>query len=282
MRFRASSRNETELNLQVLSKMVTLSVDSKMVAATPWLSYHKPNPWASLRLFCFPYAGSGALIYRTWAGELPRSVEVCPVQLPGRGGRIAEKCYTRLSNLVDDAALALLPYLDKPFAFFGHSMGALVSFELARRLRVRYGLEPVHLFASGRAAPQLPPREPPAYNLPEKEFLEKLRTLNGTPQDVLEHPELIQLISPIIRADFEAIQTYTYTAGTPFKFPLTVFGGLQDDEITRDELEAWRAHALASFRLRMLPGDHFFLHSAQPLLLRTLTQELYQTMQLIA
>ena len=259
---------------------MSTSITSSVVATpTPWLAYHKSNARAAVRLFCFPYAGSGALIYRAWQNELPKIVEVCPVQLPGRGGRIMESPYTNLSQLVEDAMQVLLPYLDTPFAFFGHSMGALVSFELARRLRARHGLEPIHLFASGRAAPHLPPREPPSYNLPEPEFIEKLRTLNGTPREVLEHPELMQLVAPIVRADFEAIQTYAYTPGAPFNFPLTVFGGLQDFEITREELEGWREHAGASFKLRMLPGDHFFLTSSQQLLIRTLTQELHQTIQ---
>jgi medium-chain acyl-[acyl-carrier-protein] hydrolase len=258
---------------------MSTSIISSVTMPTPWLAYHKSNARAAVRLFCFPYAGSGALIYRSWPNELPKQVEVCPMQLPGRGGRIMEPCYTNLSQLVEDAMHVLLPYLDMPFAFFGHSMGALVSFELARRLRARHGLEPIHLFASGRMAPQLPPREPPSYNLPEPEFIEKLRTLNGTPREVLEHPELMQLVAPIVRADFEAIQTYVYTPDAPFNFPLTVFGGLQDFEITREDLEGWREHAGASFKLRMLPGDHFFLHSSQQLLIRTLTQELHQTIQ---
>ena len=258
---------------------MSTAITSSITASTPWLAYHKPNARAAVRLFCFPYAGSGALIYRSWPSELPKTIEVCPVQPPGRGGRIMEPCYTSLSQLVDDAMRVLLPYLDMPFAFFGHSMGALVTFELARRLRARHGLEPIHLFVSGRMAPQLPPREPPSYNLPEPEFLEKLRTLNGTPREVLEHPELMQLVAPIVRADFEAIQTYVYRPDAPFNFPLTVFGGLQDFEITREDLEAWREHAGASFKMRMLPGDHFFLHSSQQLLIRTLTQELHQTIQ---
>ena len=258
---------------------MSTSIISSVTTPTPWLAYHKPNARAAVRLFCFPYAGSGALIYRSWPNELPKVVEVCPVQPPGRGGRIMEPCYTNLSQLVEDLIQVLLPYLDMPFAFFGHSMGALVSFELTRRLRAQHGLEPIHLFASGRGAPHLPPREPPTYNLPEPEFLEKLRTLNGTPREVLEHPELMQLVAPIVRADFEAIQTYVYTPDAPFNFPLTVFGGLQDYEITREDLESWREHAGASFKLRMLPGDHFFLQSSQQLLIRTLTQELHQTIQ---
>src|SRR5829696_5178398 len=161
---------------------MSTSITSSVTMPTPWLAYHKPNARAAVRLFCFPYAGSGALVYRSWLNELPKIVEVCPVQPPGRGGRIMEPCYTRLSQLVEDVMQDLLPYLDMPFAFFGHSMGALVSFELARRLRARHGLEPIHLFASGRGAPQLPPREPPSHNLPEPEFIEKLRTLNGTPR----------------------------------------------------------------------------------------------------
>jgi medium-chain acyl-[acyl-carrier-protein] hydrolase len=239
-----------------------------------WLALHKPDPRASLRLFCFPYAGSGAIVYRGWQGQLPPRVEVCPVQLPGRGGRLQERPYTRLSAMVEEMAGALAPLFDMPFAFFGHSMGGMISFELARLLRGRGGREPAHLFISGRRAPHLPPDEPPTYGLPEPEFIDKVRELNGTPREVLEHPELMQLLLPVLRADFEVVQTYEYEPGPPLDAPVSVFGGLLDGEVSREDLEAWRGHTRGPFRLRMLPGDHFFLHASQPSLLAALSQEL--------
>lgn len=239
-----------------------------------WLAHVRPNPHASLRLFCFPYSGANAAIFATWADVLPAAVEVCPVQLPGRGMRLGEPPYTALDPLVEATAHALLPYCDKPFAFFGHSMGALVSFELARYLRAAHGLQPVHLLASGHSAPQLPDRDPPLHTLPEPEFEAKLRELNGTPPEVLEHTELRQLLFPILRADFAVCGTYSYRPDAPLDCSITALGGLQDPQVRRADLEAWREQTRATFVLRMFPGDHFFLQSARPLLLETIAREL--------
>lgn len=239
-----------------------------------WIARSKPNSQARIRLFCLPYAGGGSVAYRTWADSLLPSVEVCAVELPGRGMRLREKAFTRMEPLVQAIATALLPHLDKPFALFGHSMGAIVSFELARLLRQNYGISPVYLFVSGRRAPQIPHPKPPTYNLPEPAFLAELRRLNGTPKAVLENAELLQLLLPIVRADFEAIETYIYQAQPPLECPIAAFGGLSDTETNIDNLEAWANQTTAAFSLQMLPGDHFFLHSAQSQLLQYLISAL--------
>jgi medium-chain acyl-[acyl-carrier-protein] hydrolase len=155
-------------------------------------------------------------------------------------------------------------------------MGGLIGFELARLLRREYGLNPVHLFVSGRRAPQIPDSDPPIHALPDFEFLEELRHFNGTPEAVLENTELMQLLLPVLRADFAVIETYVYTPGPALDCSITAFGGLQDCEVRCDRLEAWREQTNASFSLQMLPGDHFFLNSAQPLLLQALSRELHQ------
>lgn len=240
-----------------------------------WVVYPKPNPQASLRLFCFPYAGGGASIFRKWPQCLPVAIEVCSLQLPGRETRMKEPPFTRLTPLVQAITQVLLPHLDRRFAFFGHSMGALVSFEVARQLRRQYGLSPVHLFVSGAGAPHTHQPSPPIHDLPEPEFIEELRRLNGTPEEVLEYAELMQLMLPILRADFAVYETYAYSNEPPFDFPISVFGGLQD-KVTRDRLEAWRDQTSASFSLEMLPGNHFFLHTAQLLLLQNISQKLCQ------
>ena len=239
-----------------------------------WLACPRPNPQANLRLFCFPYSGAGASIYYPWSDTLPATIEVCPIQLPGRETRLAEPPFTRLPPLVKAAAQALLPHLDKPFAFFGHSLGALVSFELARHLQRQRGPRPVHLFASGHSAPQLPDRDPPIHALPEPEFVARLRHLNGMAKEVLENAELMQLLLPILRADFEICETYVYEAGEPLDCPVSAFGGLRDEYMSREGLEAWRKHTIASFSLRMFPGDHFYLNTDRLLLLRALAQDL--------
>nr|QEO74856.1 thioesterase [uncultured bacterium] len=244
-------------------------------ARTNWITCHQPNPRADVRLFCFPYAGGGANIYQKWADGLPRSVEVCAVQLPGRERRMAERPLTDIRETAARIGQALAPTLSGPFAFFGHSMGAKLAYEVALDLRERLGVEPEHLFVSGCGAPHLPDEEEPTHLMPEPEFIEKLGRLNGTPREVLEHPELMQLLLPTLRADFEAVETYTTERpARPLGCPLTAYGGLQDAEVSRADLEEWRAYTAGKFVVRMLPGDHFFLHPSEYLLLRTLARDL--------
>ena len=185
-----------------------------------------------------------------------------------------EKPFASLLPLVDAIAPEIYPYLDKPFAFFGHSMGAMIGFELSRLLRRERGLLPEHLFISGRRAPQLDLAERNLTNLSDSEFLDSLRDLNGTPKEVLEHRELMQLMSGLLRADFAVCQNYTYRPEPPLECPITAFGGLSDREVSRQQVEAWSEQTKASFSIRMLPGDHFFLNSAQGTLLSLLSHEL--------
>jgi len=248
-----------------------------MTVASPldsWIACRKSIPQPRLRLFCFPYAGGGVSIFRAWSDGLPADVEVCPIQLPGRGPRLIEPPFNRLSPLIHALAEALFPLLDKPFAFFGHSLGALVSFELARQLRRQYAVQPVRLFISADRAPQIPNRDPPTHSLPEGEFLMAVRRLNGTPREVLEDEELRQIMLPLLRADFAVYETYWYATEPSLNCPISAFGGLQDHRVSRGDLEAWRDQTSVSFSLRMFPGDHFFLNTTQPFLLRVLSQEL--------
>jgi medium-chain acyl-[acyl-carrier-protein] hydrolase len=247
---------------------------TKKSRTNQWLLCSKPNPQAKLRLFCFPYAGGTAKIYHKWHTELPSTVEVCAVQPPGRGNRLTDKPFTHLTPMVEAVAEGILPALDKPFVFFGHSMGAMMAFELSRLLRQKYRIQPLHVFVSGRMAPQIPPSHPPSYDLPDAEFLEILKELKGTPKELLEHAELMQVMLPLLRADFEVCQTYAYVPGPPLTCPLTACGGLQDDRIDREDFEAWKWHTSDQFVLRMFPGDHFFIHSDQALLLDILSKEL--------
>jgi medium-chain acyl-[acyl-carrier-protein] hydrolase len=250
------------------------TVKSSILPVERWLAYREVNPRARLRLFCFPYAGGGASAYRGWAPALPFDVEVCPVQLPGRESRLREPAFNRPEPLIAALAEALQSHLDLPFAFFGHSMGALLSFELARELRRRGGSLPLHLFVSGRRAPQVPVREEDIHDLPEPEFIAKLRELNGTPEEVLQHSELMRLLVPVLRADFAVNETYMFQPEEPFGMGISAFGGLADAEVNRADLVGWREQTRGAFRLRMLPGDHFFLHSARDLLTEAVARDL--------
>lgn len=239
-----------------------------------WFAYRRSNLQARLRLFCFPYAGGGASIFANWSNFLPAWVDVCPIQLPGRENRINETPLICLSILVDELVEALLSVTELPFAFFGHSMGALISFELARRLR-QLGLPlPSQLFLSGCGAPQASTAEPSTYHLPREEFIVAVKRLNGTPEEVWQHEELVKVLLPYLRADFEIIETYRYQPDLPLPIPIIVYGGQQDQKIQPERLGAWNEQTTKTCIVRMFSGDHFFLHSSRKQLLTTLSQEL--------
>jgi len=242
----------------------------------PWISSPKLNPQARLRLFCFPYSGAPASIFFQWASVLPASIEVCPIQYPGHGTRVGEPLITDLTDMVQQSYLALEPYLNKPFAFFGHSMGALVSFELARYLADRGGPQPAYLFVSGHDAPQRQDEKEVIHDLPEAEFIDRLRKFNGTPEDVLQNDELRELLLPILRADFRISELYEYRPGRPLDCAICACGGLKDDYISREGLEAWQAQTTRSCSVRMFPGDHFYLGEARMFLLQVIARELIQ------
>jgi surfactin synthase thioesterase subunit len=246
------------------------------MASDAWIIRYKPNPQAFLRLFCFPYAGGGASLFRPWSEELFPEVEVCSIQPPGREHRLTEAPYTHVDPLVQALAEAIYPYLDKPFAFFGHSMGAMISFELAHQLRSMYDKHPLHLYLAAHRAPHLPNphvTDPILPHLPTEMFKSVLR-LEGTPEQILQNDELMQVLLPTLRADFELCDTYEYRARPPLECSLLIFGGLQDTSISAASFEAWREHTSMTCSLHMLPGSHFFLHTAQDLLLTAIAQDL--------
>jgi len=230
-----------------------------------WTVVPRPNPHARLGLLCFPYAGAGTAAYQGWAEDLPPEIEVCLVRLPGRESRLSEEPYRRLSALVPVLATALQPYIDasagRPFALFGHSMGALIVFELARFLRRARCCEPIHLVVSGRPAPQLPvaPDHVMLQEMTEDQLIERLRTLNGTPKLLLDNPELLRTFLPTLRADFSIVETYTYEVGEPLECGISACGGVLDSDVPMEAVEAWRGQTRGRFSSRLSPGDHFFL-----------------------
>src|SRR5262249_3231561 len=246
-----------------------------MTGSTPWLLRPRSDPRADLRLFCFPYAGGGASLFRRWADILPAGVEVCPVQLPGREGRFREAAFDRLPPLVETLARELRAFLDRPFAFFGHSMGALLGFELARQLRRMGAAGPAHLFVSGRRAPQVARSEAPIHALPDAAFRDEHRRFTGTPAAVLDNAELLELLLPTLRADFTLVETYTHHAEAPSDTPITAFGGTDDPLASWEQLDAWRAQTTGSFRLCMVPGGHFFLQTAELSTLEEIARDLH-------
>lgn len=234
----------------------------------------RPNPQAALRLFCFPYAGSGATVFRAWSNELPPTIEVCAIQYPGRENRLSEPLLSNTAALVKALVTDLLPLLDRPYAFFGHSLGALIAFEIARQVDEVRRANLRHLFVSAHAAPQIANTDPPMHQLPPADFIRKIADLDGTPQEILQNAEMMELLYPILRADFAVNETYAYRPGPLLDCPISALGGLRDQLVDRSQLEAWREQTRGAFALRMFPGQHFFLNDMRPLLLRILTQDL--------
>jgi medium-chain acyl-[acyl-carrier-protein] hydrolase len=226
-----------------------------------------------------PYAGGGVSLFRTWPDILPEAVEVCAVRLPGRETRFSEPPYVRLKPLVQALADVIVPQLNSQFAFFGHSMGALIGFELTRELRRRHCRLPTQLYVSAYPAPQVPASDPPIHFLPDDDFLAELRQLNDALDETLQHAELRPLLLLTLRADYAVCETYSYEVEPPLNCSIVTFGGLQDDGVTREELESWREQTSQAFSLRMVPGDHFFIHRNQSLFLRTLAYDLIQQLQ---
>ena len=220
-----------------------------------------------MRLFCLPFAGGGASAYRTWTTELAPQIEVCPVQLPGREERFNEPAHTDLRALASMVITQLQPYFDKPYALFGHSMGALLSYEVSRQLEAQGAPMPVRTLLSAYVPPHRPSRWSPIHHLPDDAFLDEIRQLDGTPAAVLQHQELMQFLMPTLRADFEACETYNSGQWSPLSCPLTIYGGLDDGEVSEEELAAWQVHTSSDFRLRMYAGNHFYLHTAREALL---------------
>jgi medium-chain acyl-[acyl-carrier-protein] hydrolase len=243
-------------------------------SADLWVFRPRPVPAPRLRLFCLPYAGGGASIYRLWPNHLPGDVEVCALQLPGRERRHAEPAITDAAVAVELIAEALGSFLGVPFALFGHSMGASLAYETARRLQSRYGRPPLGLFASARRAPHLPPHKAPIHHLPDYRFIEEIRQLNGTPSAVLENAELMELMLPLLRADFRLVETYRELPGPSLTCPILAFGGTADTEASLAQLEAWKDASTGPFRLQMFPGDHFFLSQVREELVMIIAREL--------
>jgi medium-chain acyl-[acyl-carrier-protein] hydrolase len=239
-----------------------------------WLAPNLLRTEARTRFFCLPYAGAGASAYRSWINELPPELQLCAVQLPGRENRLNERAIDSATVLVAGLLAGIRPYLDRPFVIFGHSMGALLAFELTRELR-RAGLpQPRHLFLSAHRAPHLPGMLPHVHALSRAEFLSELRRLEGTPEEVLAHEELMQIAEPILRADFKLCELYEYTPGEPLDIPFSVFGGAGDPKVSESALQPWREHTRASMRLRILRGGHLFLQQARMELASAILEDL--------
>lgn len=217
----------------------------------------------STYLFCFPFAGGAASAFAKWASSFPEHIVVCPIQYPGRENRWGEPAAGSLSSLVQSLALDLEDCWTGRFAFLGHSFGALVAFELTRALAEQGQPTPLRLFLAGARAPQLPPEEV-VHELSDEGFLAKLRQYNGMPDEALEDDGLVEAVLPIIRNDFRLLEQHRFRDGHPIAIPISVFGGLEDRNVSIADLLAWSSQTTKAFRSRFLNGHHFFLFNCLP------------------
>ncbi|WP_086792199.1 thioesterase II family protein [Streptomyces thermovulgaris] len=233
----------------------------------PWFRNYRPAPDAPVRLVCLPHAGGSASFYFPVARALSPRVEVLAVQYPGRQDRHTEPSETDLTVLAERIAEALGPWTDRPYALFGHSMGAIVGFEVARLMQAA-GQGPVELFVSGRRAPSLD-RSGEWQPSTDEEVIAEIRSLNGTGDALLRDEEMLSMILPALRADYAAVRRYRYRPGPLLDCPVTAFTGDRDPKARVEEVRAWENHTASGFELRVLPGGHFFLVDRQAEVLRT-------------
>lgn len=242
-----------------------------------WLITKKTGRRATFRLFCFPFAGGGASVFRLWQSSFPEDVEVISVQYPGRENRISERPIADLHALVACITDVLMPRSDLPFAFFGHSLGAKIAFETSKELFKRNGLYPLCLLVSGCRAPHLSV-DRKIHHLDDKEFVESLRLYNGTPEAVLKNTELMDIFLPMLRADFILDEKYTSEIGVKINCPIYAFGGDQDIIAPFSSIREWSRFTEKEFKATLFNGGHFFFKDQQTSFLQMIHEYLKKTL----
>jgi len=238
-----------------------------------WLSRAEPRPEAEIELFCLPYAGAGASAYRGWVAAFGPRVEVTALRLPGRENRIRERPEVdpvAVASVIDAAAT-------RPYALFGHSMGARLGFEVISELRRTGRPLPVRLYPSGSLPPDQ--RSSSALDglsvLPDEELVARLSAAGGVPEAVLAEPELVEMLLPVLRADLTWVDDYAYVPDEPLPVPMVAFAGAADPVAPPSRMTGWAAHTSAGFALHTLPGGHFFLHDHTGTIASTIEADLF-------
>jgi surfactin synthase thioesterase subunit len=229
---------------------------------------------AARQLFCFPHAGGGPSFYRPWCASLQPEIAIRRVLLPGREGRLEEPPFRHIADLVEPLCAALEPYLDRPYAFFGHSMGAVVAYEVARRFSSAGTAGPACLIVSGRRAPWLPGNHRPVSGRPDDEFLAEVARLNGIPAEVLNEAGLLSMVLPALRADYELAETYRPLPGGRLDCPVIAYMSTSDPETDYEGVLCWREATTAEFTMRVFRGDHFYLKGCRPDVLNAVRDDL--------
>ncbi|MEW1612387.1 MULTISPECIES: alpha/beta fold hydrolase [unclassified Streptomyces] len=251
-----------------------MTVISRGTAGKWFRRYPARSGAPRLRLVCLPHAGGTATLFHGWAGLLPDAVEVLATQYPGRQERFREPCASSMTELADAITDALEPELDVPVAFFGHSLGSAVAYEVARRIDDRHGVVPVRVVVSGRGAPHTERAGGTLHLLDDERLVAAARRLGDVGSAVYDDPDLRPLLLPSLRADFRIIETYRPLDATPLRAPVTAVGGTADPGCTLPELLSWSALTTDSYEHRLFPGDHFYLVPQEEALVRFLAERL--------
>lgn len=229
-----------------------------------WVTSVNATTQAKKQLICLPFAGGGASYYRRWNSIVPDTISMSAMQLPGREERIEEELFDRMQSLVQAAMNGLIPALRPPYSLFGHSLGALICYELIYALQEQGYPMPEHLFVSGAKAPHIESTSVPVHELPDTRLIEEIARYGGFSEEILDHPELMALLMPRLRADFALFETYTFQQRAPLPCPITAFAGQSDKYVQLDSVAAWQSHTSAEFQLEPFPGGHFFLNEFAP------------------
>ncbi|MET9819700.1 alpha/beta fold hydrolase [Streptomyces sp. NPDC006355] len=240
---------------------------------SPYLTVYRPSPDASVRLVCLPHAGGAASFYGPVAHALAPRVEVVSVQYPGRHERHSHPLVPDIGTLADRIADALMSCTDRPYALFGHSMGAIVGFEVARRMEDA-GRGPVELFASGSRAPSVERRGEVWHRAPDDDFVARVQSLGGAGSELLDDPDIRHMLLPALRNDYRAVEHYAYRPQPPLACPVTAFAGADDPRVTVAEVRSWAHHTKGAFTVEVHPGGHFFLADHREAVLNTVTGHL--------
>ncbi|MEZ0109044.1 medium-chain acyl-[acyl-carrier-protein] hydrolase [Catenulispora sp. EB89] len=240
----------------------------------------KPRTTARARLFCFPSAGMGASMYRGWHDAFPEGVQVAALQWPGRESRFSETPLSSVAELVDHAVEIIRPYLDLPYALFGHSMGAIVAYETANRLRAEGIHHPIHIFACSHSAPQLSTGDPRSAKMTDEELVEHLHGAGGVGEEFLESREYLNLMLPAIRADLLAVDTYLWRGDEPHTVPITAIAGQDDIWASPEALQAWKVHTASRFSTRIMAGGHHVVRDNRTMVIAAVADDITLSMAL--
>jgi medium-chain acyl-[acyl-carrier-protein] hydrolase len=241
----------------------------------PWIDTTAIDTQTKLQLFCLPYAGGGSLAFRGWSSYFtPHQIAICPIQLPGRENRLDHPPYRSLAQLIPDLADVLRLALEQtplPYAFFGYSMGSLIAFELIKYMALHHFSPITALIVAAANPPHWQRKAPNLHCLPDLDLIAELQRFNGTPNAVLQNPELMALLLPLLRSDFQLLETYCYQPAPPLPLPILALGGELDQTVTISALQQWQQHTV-KFTFQTFSGHHFFIQSHQAELIQAVLQ----------